>query len=79
MPTYTFSWSATEYARAVVAIGRHMRTPVAFTPERGVVGNQACAQSGTCCPEPGSTCVIGTFSKADAYFKESGSCKADAT
>ncbi len=30
--------------------------------------------SGTCCPEDGSTCVIGTYVRDDAYYKDAGSC-----
>lgn len=65
----------TRFLRVACAATVLALTPLAFTPERGVVENQACAQSGTCCPEVGSTCVIGDFSKADAYYKTSGSCK----
>ena len=65
----------TRFLRVACPVAVLALAPVAFTPERGVVENQACAQSGTCCPEPGSTCVIGDFSRADAYYKPSGSCK----
>lgn len=49
--------------------------PVQVTPDGGIAEQQACAQSGTCCPEPESTCVIGSFSRADAYYKAEGSCR----
>jgi hypothetical protein len=48
--------------------------PLAFSPGRGIEEQQACAQSGTCCPEPGSICVIGTNFARDYYFKPSGRC-----
>lgn len=46
--------------------------PVAFS-QRGVVDfNEACAQSGTCCPSYGAYCELGEIS--DYYELESGSC-----
>lgn len=48
--------------------------PVAFSADEGITANEACAQAGTCCGESGSTCVIGTYIQASAYYKESGSC-----
>lgn len=50
-------------------------TPLAFTPERGIVEKEACAQTGSCCAEPGSTCVIGSYVREDAHYKADGSCK----
>lgn len=35
----------------------------------------AFADSGTCCPESGSSCVIGAILTTNAYYKASGSCK----
>jgi len=66
---------ASRFLRVACPVTVLALTPLAFTWERGVVENEACAQSGTCCPEAGSTCVIGNFSRADAYYKPSGSCK----
>lgn len=31
-------------------------------------------QDDTCCPEPGSTCIVGDYQRADKYYKSSGSC-----
>jgi hypothetical protein len=31
-------------------------------------------QDGTCCPEPGSTCIVGQYERADKYYMSSGSC-----
>lgn len=49
--------------------------PLALSPDGGVRENQACAQNGTCCPEPESTCVIGSFSRANACYKAEGPCQ----
>ncbi len=46
--------------------------PVAFS-QRGVVDfNEACAQSGTCCPSNGLYCDVAEL--ADYYEQGSGSC-----
>jgi nitrous oxide reductase len=46
-----------------------------FTVKDGAVaGSTAECQSGTCCSESGSTCVIGWTQKWDHYYKSSGSC-----
>lgn len=49
--------------------------PVAFTAGDGFVERQACAQSGTCCPEEGSLCIIGTHFARNYYFKGEGRCQ----
>ncbi len=47
-------------------------TPSAFSADGGLRTSEAkCA---TCCPEKGSTCVVGDIAKGDYYYKESGSC-----
>ena len=42
--------------------------------EDGVVLSTADCQSGTCCPEPKSTCIIGSWIRPDKYLKVEGSC-----
>jgi hypothetical protein len=39
-----------------------------------VEASTAECQAGTCCGETGSTCVIGGFTRWNAYYKASGSC-----
>jgi hypothetical protein len=48
--------------------------PVAYSPHRGLHESTAECQDGTCCPEVGSTCVIGGYQRPDKYYKPSGSC-----
>jgi hypothetical protein len=54
--------------------------PLAFTPEQGVVANDACAQTvknpgtGTCCFQADAICVTPTGNIAHAYFKSEGMC-----
>lgn len=48
--------------------------PVSYSPARGLHEATLACQDGTCCPELGSTCVIGEFQRPDKYYKESGSC-----
>jgi hypothetical protein len=42
--------------------------PLAFSPRHGARQAAACAQSGTCCRELGSTCVINSLATLDAYY-----------
>ncbi|MCA0376438.1 MAG: hypothetical protein LCH84_12355 [Gemmatimonadetes bacterium] len=49
-----------------------MSAPVAFSQRSVVEFNDACAQSGTCCPSYGSYCEL--LEVADYYEKSSGSC-----
>jgi hypothetical protein len=41
----------------------------------GVHLQTAACQSGTCCPEERTMCIVGTSEVPDHYFKSSGSCK----
>lgn len=47
--------------------------PVSFSG-KGLDVSRAECQDGTCCPEPKSTCIVGTYQRADKYYKSSGSC-----
>jgi hypothetical protein len=47
--------------------------PVA-TSLRGLQSATAACQDGTCCPEQGSTCVVGNNQRPERYYKPSGSC-----
>jgi hypothetical protein len=49
--------------------------PLAFSPGKGVHVTKACAQNGTCCFELNATCVVGTYSQLNAYYKTEGSCQ----
>lgn len=58
-----------------VAIGALLgAAPVTVSREHGVEAQAAECQSGTCCPEERSTCVIGTVQVGDYYHKAKGSC-----
>jgi hypothetical protein len=48
--------------------------PIGFTQDKGLGAAEACAQSGTCCSEWGSTCIIGSYVRENAYYKAEGSC-----
>lgn len=48
--------------------------PVTYSPGQGVHETVAECQDGTCCPEVGSTCVVGDHQRPDKYYKPSGSC-----
>lgn len=48
--------------------------PVTIGP-RGLQSAVALCQDGTCCPEEGSTCVVGDIQRPNKYYKSSGSCK----
>lgn len=52
--------------------------PFALSSASGVHVNDACAadgtDSGTCCPEARSICVVGTFVGQNYYYKSEGSC-----
>lgn len=48
--------------------------PVTIGPHGPEVTVAAC-QDGTCCPEEGSTCVVGNVARTNKYYKSSGSCK----
>lgn len=50
--------------------------PVTFSRGRLVAATAEC-QDGTCCPERGSICVVGTHQIDDKYFKDAGSCSTD--
>ncbi|HEV7587671.1 MAG TPA: hypothetical protein VGO40_06035 [Longimicrobium sp.] len=50
--------------------------PVATGP-RGLQLAVAACQDGTCCPEEGSTCVVGTNQLPNRYYISSGSCTRD--
>ena len=46
--------------------------PAAYTADEGVRLSEAkCA---TCCPEEGSTCIVGDKAASGYYYKASGSC-----
>ena len=47
--------------------------PISFT-EQGLRAGEAQCQDGTCCPEPKSKCIVGSWTRPDKYFKSSGSC-----
>jgi hypothetical protein len=47
------------------------------TDAHGVRPAVAACQDGTCCPEEGSTCVVGTNQLANRYYLSSGSCTRD--
>jgi hypothetical protein len=53
-------------------------TAAPLTVKAGVpVLNEACAQvddSGTCCPQAGSICVVGQYVAENHYYKTSGAC-----
>lgn len=49
--------------------------PVTFSADEGVAERRACAQSGSCCPEAESLCVIGQHFARGYYFKPEGSCR----
>lgn len=46
--------------------------PASYTPESGLQAATASCQSGTCCPEPGSLCVIGDWIRKDKYLLAGG-------
>lgn len=48
--------------------------PVTISVDRGVQPQAAECQSGTCCPEDRSTCVIGTTQVGGYYHKAEGPC-----
>lgn len=48
--------------------------PVSYSPDRGLHEAMVACQDGTCCPEAGSTCVVGDHQRPDKYYKPSGSC-----
>jgi hypothetical protein len=48
--------------------------PVTISVDRGVQPQAAECQSGTCCPEDKSTCVIGGHQIGGYYHKAEGSC-----
>ncbi|HEX6373610.1 MAG TPA: hypothetical protein VF006_32085 [Longimicrobium sp.] len=56
------------------AITLSAAAPVTYSPDRGLHAATAECQDGTCCPEVGSTCVVGDHQRADKYYKPSGSC-----
>lgn len=47
--------------------------PVTAGP-RGLQPAVAACQDGTCCPEEGSTCIVGDIQRPNKYYKSSGSC-----
>lgn len=49
--------------------------PVTVSIEEGVQPRTAECQTGTCCPEERSTCVVGTTQVGGYYQKPEGSCK----
>jgi hypothetical protein len=49
--------------------------PVTYSPDRGLHEAAVECQSGTCCPEEKSTCVIGGNQVAGYFHKPEGSCK----
>jgi hypothetical protein len=48
--------------------------PVTVSVERGVQPQVAECQSGTCCPEDKSTCVIGSNQNKGYYHQAEGPC-----
>ena len=42
---------------------------------RGIEATRAACQSGTCCPEDRTMCIVGDNQVPDHYFISSGSCK----
>lgn len=49
--------------------------PATYSPDQGLHEATLECQSGTCCPEDKSTCVIGGHQVAGYYQKPEGSCK----
>lgn len=49
--------------------------PLALSFDNGLTEQQACAQTGTCCPESTSFCLVGENVVRDAYYKSEGPCK----
>lgn len=54
-----------------------MSAPVAFSQTSGVAFNDACAQTGTCCPQMGEVCMLGDDVIPNHYYMESGSCNSE--
>lgn len=48
--------------------------PVTISVDGGIQPQAAECQSGTCCPEDKSTCVIGTTQVGGYYHKPEGPC-----
>lgn len=53
--------------------------PVGYSAELGLHESTLQCQDGTCCPEAGSTCVIGEYTRPDKYYKLSGRCQTSQT
>lgn len=52
--------------------------PVGYTPANGLQISEAACQSGTCCPETKSWCIIGDYARPDRYASlTGGSCGGD--
>ncbi|MEX1268956.1 MAG: hypothetical protein WEA56_08140 [Balneolaceae bacterium] len=49
-------------------------TTIKNAPMLKVQINDVRADTGTCCSEIGSTCVIGDYVEHGAYYKKEGSC-----
>ncbi len=64
------------YLRIVLVLSCVAATaaPVTLAPGGGVQPARAECQTGTCCPEDGSWCIIGDTQREDYYHKASGSC-----
>lgn len=48
--------------------------PVTYAPDRGLHESTLECQDGTCCPEVGSTCIVGEYKRTDKFYKPAGSC-----
>ena len=46
--------------------------PASYAPGPGLRPAAAECQTGTCCAEPGSTCIIGSWLRPDKYAKLDG-------
>ena len=53
--------------------------PIGYSAERGFHESTLRCQDGTCCPEVGSTCVVGDYVRPDKYHKPSGRCQTPQT
>jgi hypothetical protein len=58
----------------LLLVGLVTAAPVSYSGERGLHEATLECQDGTCCPEAGSTCVVGQYQRPDKYYKSTGSC-----
>jgi len=48
--------------------------PVTIAPTGMLEKAELRCQDGTCCPEIGSFCVVGTYQRENKYYKPAGKC-----